>query len=102
MEQKSSFAFDNTEVIYFFPWNFANKINKVTFRIVYPNTLGKISMQLFEAGKIKGHKFPHHHSLETTVNQNYNEENNTYVYEFYIKEENLNMDNLYYILLHKD
>lgn len=39
MEQKKSFDFNNKEVIFFYPWNFAKKIDKIKFKIVYPKSL---------------------------------------------------------------
>lgn len=104
MEQKNSFDFNNKEVIYFFPWNFAKKIDKLKFEITYPMSLGKISMQLFEVGKIKGKRFPFHHSIDTTMDENYStdEKKKTFTYNFGLKKENINMSNLYYILLHRE
>lgn len=103
MEQKNSFDFNNKEVIYLFPWNFARKIGKIKFKITYPKPLGDISMQLFEVGDVKGHKFPYNHSLEGTTKENFFEDKdgNTSTYEFSLEEKNINVENLYYILLHK-
>ena len=103
MEQKSSFDFNNKELIYFYPWNFARKIEKLKFKIIYPMSLGEISMQLFEAGKVKGKRFPCHHSLEATSKEKFSKDidNNTITYEFCLEKENLKVENLYYIILHK-
>lgn len=102
MEQKNSFDFNNKEVIYMFPWNFARKIEKINLKITYPIVLGEISMQLFEVGKVKGEKFPFHKSLDTSAKERFykNKNNNTITYEFCINKD-INVENLYYILLHK-
>ena len=100
MQQKDSFDFSRKEVIYLFPWNYAKKIDEVKLRITYPDSLGIISMQLFEVGKIKGKKFPVHTSLKT-ISKGKLLKNHTYTYEFEIGKEHIQMNNLYYILLHK-
>ena len=102
MEQKNSFDFNNKEVIYLFPWNFARKIEKINLKITHPIILGEISMQLFEVGKVKGKKFPFHQSLDTSAKEKFykNEDNDTITYEFCL-EKDINVENLYYILLHK-
>ncbi len=102
MKQKNSFDFNNKEVIYLFPWNFAKKVENINFKITYPITLGEISMQLFEVGKYKEEKFPFHHSIDTSAKERFyrNEDDNTITYEFCLKKD-INIENLYYILLHK-
>lgn len=102
MEQKNSFDFNNKEVIYLFPWNFARKIEKIILKITHPIILGEISMQLFEVGKVKEKKFPFHQSLDTSAKEKFykNEDNDTITYEFCL-EKDINVENLYYILLHK-
>ena len=101
MEQKESFNFNDKEVIFFYPWNFAKKINKIKFKIVYPKYLDKINMQLFEVGKVKGKKYPFKRSLDTSAIERFSEEDkDTLIYEFNLQKEII-MENLYYILLHK-
>lgn len=101
MEQKESFNFNKKEVIFFYPWNFAKKINKINFKIIYPKSLNKIYMQLFEAGKVKGKNYPFNHSLDTSpIERFYEGENDTLIYEYKLQKE-IVMENLYYILLHK-
>lgn len=103
MEQKNSFDFNNKETIYFFPWNFARKIGQIKFIITYPMSLGELSMQLFEVGKVRREKFPSHHSLDTTAKEKFlkNEDNCTFTYEFYL-DKDINVENMYYILLQKN
>lgn len=102
MEQKNKFDFDSQEAIYLFPCNFGKKINKLTFQIIYPISLGKISIQLFEAGKIKGKKFPDRNPITSLPDQEYviNEVENTVTCSLDLNRD-INMNNLYYILLHK-
>ncbi len=103
MNQYNGFDFERKEVIYFFPWNFAKKINSVQFNFAYPISLGEISIQLFEAGKIKGEKYPNYTSLTTiSEEKRVDTEKQMKIYEFMLERENINMDNLYYILIHKD
>ncbi|MBU5481551.1 hypothetical protein [Blautia sp. MSJ-19] len=103
MSTKESFDFSSKEVIYFFPWNFGAKIKKLEFAISFPEKLEKIYVQLFEVGKIKGKKYPMHQSISTTSNENYSPDETTdkKIYTFRGLE-NINMQNLYYFLLHKE
>lgn len=96
MLQENSFNFVNKEVIYLFPWNYAAKIENINFKISFSCDIKNISMQLFEVGKIPGKSFPYHRSLETIP---YTEGKTEY--SFNILKEELNMDNLYYILIHQ-
>lgn len=101
MKQKAAFDFSRKEVIYFFPNNFAKKIDNVQFEIIYPMTLNKIAMQIWEAGKIKNNKFPSCHSIDTSSEAKLikDNDNQTFSYKFTLKKQNINMENLYYILM---
>lgn len=102
MSTSDSFDFSDKEVIYFYPWNLGDKIDDLEFTISFPENLDQIYVQLFEVGKIKGKKFPMHQSISITSNENYSLDEMTKkkTYTFYT-DENINMHNLYYFLLHK-
>lgn len=102
MVRKNPFDFNYREVIYFFPWNFASKIKSIQFAIAYSESIGKLYMQFFEVGKILGKRYPANQAIATTSNEKYEYNNNKYYYKFNVLEErNINMWNLYYILLHR-
>ena len=103
MDQVNSFDFSKKEVIYFWPWNFAKKINKIKFRISYPASLGKFSMQLLEVGDFLGEKYPFTHSVGTTSIEKFsgNSTGEIFTDEFLLDKKDIHIDNLYYFLLHK-
>lgn len=103
MDQKESFDFGGgrKEAIYFFPWNFAKTINRLKFQFIYPASLGDITMQFFHAGKIQKKKFPFHKPLNTKSRENGRKEDRKIIYEFTLPKDKIDMDNLYFFLLHK-
>lgn len=102
MEQKESFCFKNKEIIYLFPRNFAYKIEKIDLKITYPQSLNKIEMQLYEIGNVKGEEFPFNHLLDSVSNERYiKNTDGSYSYTFHLEKENINIDNLYYIILYE-
>lgn len=103
MDQKESFDFEGRrkEVIYFFPWNFAKKIKKIKFEFIYPASLGDIVVQFFSAGKIEQNRYPFHKSINTKDRESGQKENNKIIYQFTLNKDEINIDNLYFFLLHK-
>ena len=103
MDQKESFDFGGgrKEAIYFFPWNFAKKIHKINFEFTYPESVGEIVMQLFCAGTIKGARYPFHKSISTKDTDDGRKQGNKIIYTFPLNENEINIDNLYFFLLHR-
>lgn len=98
MEQKNGFDFNNKEAINLFPWNIAKKIKKIELKITYPASLGEISMQIFELGKIKGEKFPYHYSFDSKP---YEESKDATTKSYIFNIDDVHEENLYYVLLQK-
>ena len=103
MAQKESFDFEGRrkEAIYFFPWNFAKKIKKINFEFIYPASLGDIVVQFFSAGKIEQNRYPFHKSINTKDRESGRKANNKIIYQFNLNKDEINIDNLYFFLLHK-
>lgn len=101
MEMINGYTMNSEEVIYFFPWNFAKKIEEVNFKFTFPSTYyNNVSLNLFEVGKINGEKFPFNRQIDTAAKERFkNDIDNTISYEFKLKQEDINIKNLYYIIL---